>query len=169
MKLLNACPVAKVTPLVNATSLAESLGVESVQIKDERTRMGLGSFKALGAAYSIAKSAVKANDGVVGTVDEMSSALEGRVFITASAGNHGLSVAAGARIFGAQAVVYLSEAVPNGFAEKLRGFGADVVIEGANYDASAAAAQNAANDNGWTLIADSTWDCLLYTSPSPRD
>ncbi len=157
MKLLNACPVAKATPLVNVASLAEKLGVASIHIKDERTRMKLGSFKALGGAYSIAKAAVKANGGL-GTVEEMGSALNGHVFVTASAGNHGLSVAAGARVFGARAIVYLSETVPAGFADKLRGFGADVVIEGANYEESADAAQNIANDKGWTLIADSTWD-----------
>jgi len=157
MKLLNACPVAKPTPLVAVESLAQKLGLGSIHIKDERTRMGLGSFKALGGAYSIAKAAVKANGGL-GTVDEMSAALNGHVFVTASAGNHGLSVAAGARIFGARAIVYLSETVPSGFADKLGGFGADVVVEGAHYEASADAAQNIAKENGWTLIADSTWE-----------
>ncbi|KAB7610387.1 pyridoxal-phosphate dependent enzyme [Amylibacter sp. SFDW26] len=156
LMLLNSCPIAKATPLVNVSSLAQKLGVASIHIKDERTRMGLGSFKALGGAYSIAKAAVKANGGL-GTVEEMAVALNGHVFVTASAGNHGLSVAAGARVFGARAIVYLSETVPAGFADKLRSFGADVVIEGANYEESADAAQNTANDKGWTLIADSTW------------
>ena len=38
--------------------------------------------------------------------------------MTASAGNHGLSVAAGARLFGARAVIYLSASVPESFADR---------------------------------------------------
>jgi diaminopropionate ammonia-lyase len=87
----------------------------------------------------------------------MSTALQGRTYVTASAGNHGLSVAAGARIFGARAVVYLAQTVPEGFAARLRDKGAVVVREGAEYEASMAAAAQAARDNGWTLLSDSSW------------
>ena len=139
-------------------ALQEKLGVAEIAVKDERARMGLGSFKSLGATYAIAKAAVAANGGRVGTAEEMASSLAGSVYVTASAGNHGVSTAAGARIFGATAVIYLSETVPAGFAEKLRGFGARVVIEGANYEASHEAAMAASSAHGWTLIADSTWE-----------
>jgi len=158
LKLLQACPVAQPSPLVSVDSLASQLGIGTLHIKDERARMGLGSFKSLGATYAIAKAAVAANNGVCGTPDVMANALAGHVFVTASAGNHGVSTAAGARIFGAKAVVYLSETVPSGFAEKLRGFGAQVVIEGSHYEASHEAAMAASVANGWTLIADSTWE-----------
>jgi diaminopropionate ammonia-lyase len=77
--------------------------------------------------------------------------------VTASAGNHGLSVAAGARVFGAKAVIYLAQTVPSSFAEQLRNKGADVVVEGENYEASMAAAAHAAVQNGWRLLSDSTW------------
>ena len=157
-KLLQHCPVAKPTPLIHLDVLANELGLADVAVKDERARMGLGSFKSLGATYAIAKAAVAAHGGLVGTAQEMSNTLIGQVYVTASAGNHGVSTAAGARIFGARAVIYLSETVPTGFAEKLRGFGADVVIEGHNYEASHEAAMAASKTNGWTLIADSTWD-----------
>jgi len=158
LDLLSACPKAQPTPLVALDTLADKLGIKALHIKDERQRMGLGSFKSLGATYAIAKAAVRANNGIVGTAEQMATALEGDVYVTASAGNHGVSTAAGARIFGAQAVVYLAETVPAGFAEKLRGFGARVVIEGANYEASHEAAVAASKKNQWTLIADSTWD-----------
>ena len=157
LSLLQACPVAKPTPLVSLQSLADKLGVASLSVKDERGRMGLGSFKSLGATYAIAKAAVAANGGKVGSPSEMENVLAGSVYVTASAGNHGVSTAAGARIFGARAVIYLSETVPGGFAEKLRSFGAEVVIEGANYEASHEAAMAASESKGWTLIADSTW------------
>ena len=70
--------------------------------------------------------------------------LSNKTFITASAGNHGISVAAGAKVFGANSVVYLSETVPKDFAGKLRDKGAEVVIEGENYEASMQAAADRA-------------------------
>ncbi|MFN0264506.1 diaminopropionate ammonia-lyase [Tepidamorphus sp. 3E244] len=152
--LLGRCPRAHFTPLDAPHELAERAGVECVFVKDERTRMGLGSFKALGAAYVIAREAeVRAG----GRLEVPGNALEGQTYVAASAGNHGLSVAAGAAVFGARAVIYLADTVPEAFAERLRAKGADVVREGADYEASVNAAGKAANDNGWTLISDSSW------------
>ena len=148
--LLAHCPAHKPTPLRRADALARDLRVASVALKDERGRMGLGSFKALGAAYAIARDASLAG----GAWD---SALAGRCYVTASAGNHGLSVAAGARLFGARAVVYLAQTVPEAFADRLRAKGAEVCREGDTYEASMAAAEAAATGNGWTLLSDSSW------------
>lgn len=146
--LLAECPVHAATPLIEAGPLAHALGLGALWLKDERTRMGLGSFKALGAAFVIAEAAAEAGGGP----------LTGRVFITASAGNHGLSLAAGARVFGARAVIYLAETVPEAFAGRLRAKGAEVVVEGADYEASMAAAEARAAAEGWRLLSDSTWD-----------
>lgn len=140
--LLQRCPAHGQTPLCNHRHPENGA---RMFIKDERTRMGLGSFKALGAAYVIAHAA-------------QSRDVSGDTFVTASAGNHGLSVAAGAQVFGARAVVYLSDTVPEGFATRLRDLGADVVRAGADYEASMQAAQDAAQDKGWILLSDSSWD-----------
>lgn len=147
--LLAHCPRASQTPLVVAPDLAP---VSDIWVKDERGRMGLGSFKALGAAYVIARHAadLDPNPG--------DQTLRDRVYITASAGNHGLSLAAGARVFGAKAVVYISQTVPETFAERLRGLGAEVVRAGRDYAASMTAAQEAAQAEGWTLLSDSSWE-----------
>lgn len=150
-QLLNACPAHAPTRLVSADTLARHLNVARVWVKDERDRMGLGSFKALGAAHAIAREAAAMSPPDWGT------ALSGRTFVTASAGNHGLSVAAGANIFGAQAVIYLSLTVPEAFATRLRNMGAIVVQEGAQYEESMQAAERAAETNGWTLLSDSSW------------
>lgn len=144
LALLSRCPSANETPLTDAPALAALAGVGRLTLKDERTRMGLGSFKALGAAYVIA---CDAEDGTA----------KGRTYVTASAGNHGLSVAAGAAAFGAIAVVYLAETVPEAFADRLTGIGAKVVRHGATYEDSMAGAQAAATDNEWTLLSDSSW------------
>ena len=151
LALLARCPVARTAPLVAADALARQAGVAQLWVKDERTRMGLGSFKALGAAYVIACAAEDSG------ADDLSKALAGTTYVTASAGNHGMSVAAGARVFGAAAVIYIAQTVPDSFARRLRDKGAEVVREGADYEASMAAAAKAAQANGWTLLSDSSW------------
>ena len=104
LELLARCPDYKETPL-HCRQIEPIKG--HIFIKDERNRMGLGSFKALGAAYVIAHLAQK-------------QSVADTTFVTASAGNHGLSVAAGAKIFGARSVVFLSHTVPETFSEKLQ-------------------------------------------------
>jgi len=160
LQLLQRCPAHAETPLVDHPDLAARLGIGALWIKDERGRMGLGSFKALGAAYVIAHDAVTANP------DTPDTALTGSTYVTASAGNHGMSVAAGARVFGADAVVYIADTVPEAFAERLRAKGAKVVREGAIYEDSMAAAAKAAEDNGWRLLSDSSWPG--YVDPPHR-
>lgn len=151
-RLLALCPAHAVTPLLDLPALAAQASVARVHVKDERGRMGLGSFKALGASFAIAREA--ASDGEPA---DWATALTGRTYVTASAGNHGMSVAAGARVFGARAVIYLAETVPDVFADRLRDRGAMVVREGATYEDSMEAAQTAAARNGWTLLSDSSW------------
>ena len=156
-KLLTLCPKASRTPLVSSLPLAEMIGIKDIWFKDERQRMGLGSFKALGAAYVIA---CRAADKIPmdSSPDEWKNALTGECFVTASAGNHGLSLAAGARLFGAKAVIYLSKNVPSSFADTIRNYDADVVVEGDSYEESMAAAIKASDNNGWLLLSDVTWD-----------
>ncbi|MEM6308574.1 MAG: pyridoxal-phosphate dependent enzyme [Pseudomonadota bacterium] len=149
--LLSACPKHAQTPLIDANALANDLGLAKLWIKDERSRMGLGSFKALGAAHAIAHEASKMDQ------DDWATSLVGVTFVTASAGNHGLSVAAGARVFGAAAVVYLAHTVPEAFAKRLASYGACVMRAGETYETSMDAAALAARENGWTLLSDSSW------------
>lgn len=144
LALMARCPRAQVTPLHRSEGLAKALGAGAVHVKDERGRMGLGSFKALGAAHVIAS-------------DAEAGKARGRTYVTASAGNHGLSVAAGAAAFGARAVIYIAETVPENFATRLRGLGAEVRREGAVYEESMAAAARAAEVEGLDLLSDSSW------------
>ena len=144
LALLARCPQHDVTPLLEAPSLAEAAGIASVHAKDERQRMGLGSFKALGAAYAIARDAAAGQ--------------RGGHYVTASAGNHGISVAVGARIFGARATIVLADTVPESFAERLTAEGAEVVRFGADYEAGMAQAKTLAEERGAQLLSDSSWD-----------
>ena len=148
-EVISATLAVDETPLTRADGLAP---VADFWIKDERGRAGLGSFKALGAAYVIARHAmdVDPNPSV--------ETLSGRTYVTASAGNHGLSLAFGARKFGAQSVVYIAETVPEGFADRLREQGAKVAREGSDYAASMEAAARYAEESGSILLSDSSWD-----------
>ncbi|WP_296424054.1 pyridoxal-phosphate dependent enzyme [Yoonia sp.] len=150
--LLGRCPAHTPTPMLDLADIAAQIGIAQLQVKDERARMGLGSFKALGAAYAIAREASEQVRD-----DAWETALVGRVYITASAGNHGLSVAAGARLFGARAVIYLAHTVPEAFAARLREKGAGVVRAGATYEDSLVAAQTAADAGDGTLLSDGSW------------
>ncbi|TMR93487.1 pyridoxal-phosphate dependent enzyme [Nonomuraea basaltis] len=130
-------PAYRPTPVHTIPGLA---GTQAVYVKDESGRMGLGSFKALGGAYAVHRLG------------------GGTPFVCASAGNHGISVASGAREVGTACVVYLSHGVPEAFARRLRALGAEVRRSGDDYEASMAAAQQAAQEHGWRLVADSSWD-----------
>lgn len=106
--------------------------------------MGLGSFKALGGAFAASRLVAQYGQGVT--------------LCCASAGNHGLSVAAGAKIFGAKAVIFLAETVPLVFEEKLLAWDAEIIRIGADYEASSAAAEAKSKENDWVLLADSSWE-----------
>ena len=155
LALLEQCPVYHPTALHDQADLAAQFGVAKLWIKDESTRMKLGSFKALGAAYVVAKMAM---DAMADDPDQdYQTALNGVNVLAASAGNHGLSLAAGARIFGAKATIYLSASVPESFAERLRGFGADVIRHGDVYEESMARALADSEAGKGILISDTSW------------
>ena len=118
LKLLDLCPRYKPTDLYEKKSLAKDLGLNSILLKDERTRFNLGSFKATGAIYAIAKiaySRLGSENNL--TLEDFKRTLRGVTFVTASAGNHGISMSVGAKLFGAKAIVFLSKNVPKTFAE----------------------------------------------------
>ena len=155
-KVVAACLKPEISPLIDS-NLAKKNGINSLWFKDERNRLGVGSFKAIGASYVMAHEAIN-KIGYDFSEEELRSSLKGRTFVTASAGNHGISLAYGAQQFGAKAIIYLSKTVPSNFIGYIESFGAEVVIEGKNYEASMAAAEQAANRNDWTLLSDSTWE-----------
>ena len=96
-----------------------------------------GSFKARGA-----------NNAVLG----LDRAALGRGIITASGGNHGIAVAYAGHASGARTVIYLSENVPAAKADRLRAWGAEVVVEGALWDDANEAAMARAERDGLRYI-----------------
>lgn len=153
LALLSKCPVHAQTPLRQLDSLARSLGI-AVMAKDETQRMRLGSFKALGGAFAVAQMICNA----AGVADPMEApeTAAAMTLVTASAGNHGLSVAAGAKIFGATAVIILPQSAPQPFADRIRATGARVMA-GGSYDECVADAIRLTEERGWLHLADGSW------------
>lgn len=162
--LLAVCPAY--TP---STLTTVQIAGRDLLIKDETHRMGLGAFKALGGVYAVARLIEDRSGSALEPQDYLSQRIRNvardMTFVCASAGNHGLSVAAGAAIFGARARIFLAETVDESFAVRLRDKGAEVVRAGADYEASVAAAIANAAETGGIHLADGSWPG--YTEP-PR-
>jgi diaminopropionate ammonia-lyase len=158
MAMLRQCPAYQATQLRQLPELAEELGIGALTVKDETQRMRLGSFKALGGVFAIAQMLQDASGTTDLTGETVRKVAAGMTFITASAGNHGLSVAAGARIFGARGIIVLSSSVPEGFAERIRKAGSDVIRVEGSYEDSVQYAIEAADKHGWLLLADGSWE-----------
>jgi diaminopropionate ammonia-lyase len=154
LALLARCPVHIETPMPELADLTRTLGVAQLFAKNEGKRMRLGSFKALGGAFAVAQMICEA----AGVEDPMAAkdTAATMTFVTASAGNHGLSVAAGAKVFGARAVIILPSTAPAAFAARIRATGAEV-IGGESYDDSVAQAIRLADENGWIHLSDGSW------------
>ena len=153
------------TPLHNLASLAGEAGVGQLFYKDESSRFGLGSFKALGGAYAaqqLLRRVLAERLGVkVSLEDVRSGKYKNEVanihIVTATDGNHGRSVSWGCQSFGAPCHIYIHAEVSEGRAEAMRAYGADVVRVDGNYDVSVHEAQNAADSNGWFVVSDTSY------------
>lgn len=150
-------------------------GPASVHYKDEGSRFGLGSFKALGGAYAVLKLVIAelAKRGVAphatGAELEAGAHREAAREITvtcATDGNHGRSVAWGAQRFGARCVIFVHHNVSQGRRDAIARFGAEIREVVGNYDDSVRAAQQTAQAEGWFVISDTSYPG--YTEP-PRD
>jgi diaminopropionate ammonia-lyase len=145
-------------------------GFASLHYKDEAERFGLGSFKALGGAYAVQKLVVGelARAGIRATGAEVFSGQhQPNVTVTcATDGNHGRSVAWGARQCQAACVIFVHEHVSQGRRDAIAAYGAEVREVAGNYDDSVRAASAAAEAHGWHVISDTSWPG--YTEP-PRD
>ena len=163
--MIAACPRYAVTPLRPLRRVAASCGVGAVWYKDESSRFGLGSFKALGGAYAVARllqrllsaqlrQPVAVGDLVDGTLRDATQLI---TVTCATDGNHGRAVAAGARHFGCRCVIFLPATVSAGREAAIRAFGADIMRIDGNYDAAVRAAAATAAERGWQVVSDTSW------------
>jgi|TARA_B100000929_G_scaffold286283_1_gene271124 diaminopropionate ammonia-lyase len=131
------------TPLENLNKLSSELGLKKIFYKDESKRFNLKSFKALGGAYAVEKISQNKKNITVST---------------ATAGNHGRSVAWGAKRLGLNCKIFISEFVSESRAEAMRGFGAKVFRVKGNYDNSLKECIKQSKKNGWEIIQDVAWE-----------
>jgi diaminopropionate ammonia-lyase len=157
---------AQPTPLVTLPSLADHLGIAALHLKDESTRLGLGSFKALGGSYAVLRLVLDEATRQLGRsitdfgdlqLPEVQAVARRMTFGCATDGNHGRSVAAGAALVGARAVIFVHQGVSEQRAEAIAGFGADVVRVAGTYDDSVAEASRVCEENGWIVVSDTSW------------
>ncbi len=162
------------TPLVALPGLAAALGIGELHYKDEGTRFGLGSFKPLGGAYAVFRAVAGVIAGATGVRPSSGELLAGahrelagRVTVCAATdGNHGRSVAWGARLFGCRCVIYITESVTESRERAIAAFGAEVVRNPGSYDDAVRAVATRAGHEGWYVIPDTSDGSVVE---APRD
>lgn len=159
-------PGYRPTPLVELNGLAGHLGLDRIWYKNEAERFDLMSFKALGGAYAIAQLILReAGKQVFGTAVSSSLLFAGQyrdltadlTVATATDGNHGRSVAWGAKLFGARAVIYIHATVSEARKHAIEAYGAEVRRIDGNYDDSVRQCAEDADKHGWTVISDTSY------------
>lgn len=162
------------TQLHSLNSLARDIGIANVFYKDEGSRFGLGSFKALGGSYAVLRllseeiakiTGQPASDADIST-GKYADIVKNLMVITATDGNHGRSVAWGAQQFGCPCKIYMHPGVSQGRAKAVEAFGAEVVWCEGNYDDSVAQASRDALANDWFVVSDNSYEGYLER---PRD
>ncbi len=110
-------PYLRPTPLYFYQSLSDLLGAQ-VWVKHEN-HQPVGAFKVRGGIHLIA---------------HLSDAEKARGVISASTGNHGQSIAYGARLFGVRAVIGMPEGANPGKVAAIRHLGAEIHFHGRDFD-----------------------------------
>jgi len=163
------------TPLRALPTLAHDAGVASIHYKDEGGRFGLGSFKALGGAYAVARLLCRELGQRLGrsvshaelqSDPALRQACADISVTCATDGNHGRSVAWGAQMLGCRCVIYIHATVSEGRKDAIARYGAQVVRTAGNYDDSVQQADRDARANGWFVISDTSYPGYMDI---PRD
>jgi len=149
------------SPVAEAPSVAEHLGLSRVVVKMEVKRFGLPAFKVLGASWAVCR-ALSARGGLAepaATFDELRSLAAAQrevTLVTATDGNHGRAVAHMARLLGLGAHIIVPEGTATARMEAIAGEGARLDIVRGSYDeAVELAAASAGEDH--LVISDTSW------------
>jgi diaminopropionate ammonia-lyase len=153
------------TPLLELPALARRLGIRRLWYKDEGSRLGLGSFKALGGAYGVFQvlrqalrrggSAPVTSAGIL--TGEHRERVGGITVTCASLGNHGRSVAWGAAMFGCGCAVFLPRDTARDRVSAIEELGARIIPVDGSYDDAVALAAKRAEEEGWRVVSDTAY------------
>jgi len=131
------------TPLIKLNKLNKELNFKEIYYKDEDKRFDLKSFKALGGAFAVYKIATEKKNIIVST---------------ATAGNHGRSVAWGAQRLGIKCKIFISEHVSEARALAMENLDAEVIRVKGNYDDSLKECIKQSEKNDWEIVQDVSWE-----------
>ena len=129
----------KVTPLLKLNKLKKNLKLNNIFYKDESKRFHLKSFKALGGAYA---------------VEKISKGKKNITISSATAGNHGRSVAWGAQRLKLKCKIFVSQFVSETRVSEIKKFGAEVIRVKGNYEDSLKKCQKLSKKNNWKIVQD---------------
>ena len=127
------------SPLLTLDKLKRDLKVKNIFYKDESKRFHLKSFKALGGAYA---------------VEKISKGRRNIIISSATAGNHGRSVAWGAQRLNLKCKIFVSQYVSDTRVDEIKKFGAEVIRVKGNYEDSLKECQKLSKKNNWKIVQD---------------
>ena len=137
----------KPTPLIKLNKLNKKLKFKEIYYKDESKRFHLKSFKALGGAFAVNKIANRKKNIIIST---------------ATAGNHGRSVAWGAKRLRLKCKIFISENVSESRSNAMQKFGAKIIRVKGNYDNSLKECIKQSKINNWKIVQDVSWKNYEY-------
>ncbi|SFP36856.1 diaminopropionate ammonia-lyase [Mesorhizobium sp. NFR06] len=153
------------TPLHGLPALADELGIAALHVKDEGRRLGLGSFKALGGAYAVIRLVLEeagkrlgraVDVGEIGD-EKVREIASGMIFVCATDGNHGRSVAQGAGLVGARSVIFVHAGVSAERVAAIARFGAEIVHVEGGYDHAVREVARVGAERGWKIVSNTSW------------
>jgi diaminopropionate ammonia-lyase family len=147
--------------LVALEALAVEFGVRSVYVKYEGNRLGLPSFKILGASWATFRALVRRLglplNSTIGSVKSAASSASIKL-IAATDGNHGRAVAHMAAIFGLPSLILVPVGLDDATVAFIKGEGAAVRVIDGSYDlAVVEAAETAERSPDYILVQDTAF------------
>ncbi|KIY02822.1 uncharacterized protein Z520_01287 [Fonsecaea multimorphosa CBS 102226] len=155
-------PGYRETSLVPLGDLAKELNVKAIFVKDESSRLGLPSFKILGASWGTFRAiAEKHGLGLDSTLEDVSEAARksATILFAATEGNHGRAVARMGKILDIPVRIFMSRFADRETCQKIESEGAEVTVLSGNYDdAVSMAFQESQQAPSGLLIQDNAFD-----------
>lgn len=158
-----ALPGYRPTPIRSLPGIARRLGVRSVHVKDESTRLGMPSFKILGASWATYRVLLRhlgIELAAQPSLEELKKLLADgpRLCLTAATdGNHGRAVARMASLLGLASHIVVPIDMVQERIEAIRGEGAAVEVVDGGYDEAIARSAGLATDTT-LVISDTSWE-----------
>jgi diaminopropionate ammonia-lyase len=149
------------SPLIRVPGLARCLGVGNVWVKDESCRLGLPSFKVMGASWAVFNALAQRFEGLSTrmSLDELAAQLAPHrplKLVAATDGNHGRAVAWMAKVLGLKSRILVPSDMVPARRQAISSEGAEVVVVDGNYDDAVTRSAEEATDRQ-ILVSDTSW------------